>query len=109
MTEYRAADLDQRVTFRREITTPDGMGGADHSFVDIVTVWAHVRPLSGREREQAQRLNAEADYLIVIRDRDDVDETDVAVWDGSTFNIRFARNRARSRWLEIEAARGVVS
>jgi SPP1 family predicted phage head-tail adaptor len=106
---YKAADLDQRVTFKREVTTSDGMGGQTHSFTEIATVWALVRPMSGREREQAQRLNAQSNYLMVIRNRDDIDETHVAEWDGVTFNIRFAKAKARSRWLEIEVERGVAS
>jgi SPP1 family predicted phage head-tail adaptor len=105
---YRSGELDQRVTFRREQQTSDGMGGQSKTWGDVATVWAHVRPMSGREREHADRLNAEANYLIVIRYRTDIDETDVAVWKGRQFNLRFNKDRARSRFLEIEAERGVV-
>lgn len=107
--ETYAASLDQRVKFLREVTTPDGMGGSDVTWAEIATVWAEVRPMSGREREQAQRLNAQSNYIIVIRNRSDIDETHVAEWKGERFNIRFARTEARSRWLKIEAERGVAS
>lgn len=107
--KYSAAMLDQRVTLKRKTRTADGMGGYTTAFATIATVWAHVRPLSGREREQSQRLNAQSNYLIVIRDRSDIDETVVAEWEGANFNLRFAKNKARARFLELEAERGVAS
>ena len=70
---YHAGELDQRVTFRREVPVPDEMGGHAHTWVDVATVWALIRPLSGREREHSQKLNAEAGYLIVIRNRTEKD------------------------------------
>lgn len=104
---YRAGELDQRVTFRRQVSTADGMGGSSTTWTDIATVWALVRPMTGREREHSDRLNAQANYLMVIRYRDDIDEADIAVWKGRQFNIRFSKDRARSRFLELEAERGV--
>lgn len=106
--ETYACSLDQRVKFLREVSTPDGMGGSTTSWLEICTVWAEVRPMSGREREQAQRLNAQANYVITIRNRPDINETHVAEWGSERFNIRFARTEARSRWLRIEAERGVA-
>lgn len=106
--ETYAASLDQRITFLREVTTPDGMGGSESTWTTIATVWAEIRPMSGREREQAQRLNAQANYVITIRNRSDIDETDIAEYKGERYNIRFARTEARSRWLRIEAERGVA-
>lgn len=109
MPNYRASELDQRVSFSRKVRTPDGAGGYTSTLVEIATVWAHVRPMSGREREHSMTLNAQSNYLIVIRNRDDIDETAVAVWKGVTFNLRFAKTEARSRWLPLEAERGVPS
>jgi SPP1 family predicted phage head-tail adaptor len=107
--KYTARELDQRVTIQRETREDDGQGGAVLSWKDIATVWAHVRPMSGRERERAGAVNAEARYLIVIRYRNDIDESDVVVWNGKRFNIRFAKERARVPFLELEAERGVAS
>jgi len=104
---YRARELDQRVKFLREVKTPDGMGGAEASWQEIAEVWAKVRPMSGRQREHADRLNAESNYVFVIRYRSDITENDVAEWKGTRFNLRFAKDRPRSRFLEIEAEKGV--
>jgi SPP1 family predicted phage head-tail adaptor len=105
---YRAGELSERVTFRREATVDDGMGGTETSWQDIATVWALVRPMSGRERERADRVDAEANYLIVVRERADLTEKDVAVWRGRQLNLRFIKYRPRELYLEIEAEIGVA-
>lgn len=105
---YNARELDQRVTFRREVQTDDGMGGHSTTWEDVAEVWAKVRPMSGNEREHSDRQNAQANYLIVIRARDDVDESCIAIWKGTQFNIRFVKYRPRSRFLELEAEKGVA-
>lgn len=106
---YSAGELDQRVKFLRETKTDDDMGGSLVTWPEIAEVWAKVRPMSGAEREHSDRLNAEANYLIVIRYRSDITESDVAEWKGVRFNIRFSKDRPRSTFLEIEAQRGVAS
>lgn len=105
---YNRGELDQRVKFLREVKTPDGSGGSSSAQEEIAEVWAKVRPLSGAEREHGDRLSGAANYLIVIRARDDIDETTVAVWKGVQYNIRFPKDRPRSRFLELEAERGVT-
>lgn len=105
---FTSGELDQRVTFRRESKTADGMGGSVTTLADIATVWAKVRPMSGGEREHSDRLNATSNYVIVIRARTDIDETCVAVWNGTTFNVRFVKREPRSRFLALECEKGVA-
>ncbi|MGE4340357.1 MAG: phage head closure protein [Pigmentiphaga sp.] len=105
---YSAGELNQRVTLRKEVKSDDGMGGNTSSWQDIATVWAKVRPMTGNEREHSDRLNAAANYLILIRDRSDVDENCVVTWKGTTFNIRFAKVDPRSRFLALECEKGVA-
>lgn len=108
-TPYSANELDERVTFQRMVEVIDDMGGHSHTWNDLITVWAHVRPMSGDERVAAHSLSSEANYLIVIRYRSDITEKDIALWKGYTFNLRFRKERGRSRFLEIEAERGVAT
>lgn len=104
---FKAGELDQRVTFRRKVKTPDGMGGSSFSWQDIDTVWAKVRPMTGREREHSDRVNASSNYILVIRSRTDLTEKDTVVWSGTEFNMRFIKQEPRSRFMLIEAERGV--
>lgn len=107
----QAGDLDQRVELRRRTLTPDGSGGATSSVSTYATVWANVRPMTGRERERSQRMEATADYVVTIRDRSDVLESDEILWlltaGNRSMNIRFVRNDGpRHAFLEIEAEMG---
>ena len=105
---FNARELDQRVTIRREVRTADGMGGSTLSWSTVATVWAKVRPMTGSEREHSDRLSAPANYIVVIRYRDDITEADTLLWKGIEFNIRFAKDTPRSRFLVLEAQKAVA-
>lgn len=102
-------ELTEQVTLGRKTLTGDGAGGAT-SADDVYApdVWAHVRPLSGDESQSgAERTEAMALYLVVVRNRDDVKPGDFVRWAGKDLNVRFTRNRGpREHFLEIEAEAG---
>lgn len=107
---YRLGELDQRITIKRKALARDGAGGATQSWTTLVTLWALVRPMSGGERNAAMRNEARADYLVVIRWRDDLRAGDRIEWRGRYMNIRFLKNRGpREQFLEIEAEMGATS
>ena len=101
-------ELTERITLHRRTLTDDGAGGATEVLTQYAAVWAHVRPLSGDERQAAGRTGASRSYLIVLRRLGDVREKDIARWGGRDLNIRFIRGRgARELYLELEAEAGV--
>lgn len=104
----RMGELTELVTFQREVSTPDGMGGHEKKFADICTVWARVRPMSGREREVAHAVQSSASYVIFIHYRDDIRENDICIWQGRRMNIRWVPDRGPvSSFLEVHAEAGV--
>lgn len=106
---YHTGELTERVTFKREVRVDDGMGGSRSEWQDIATRWALVRPMSGRERLAADKVEANANYLIVVRAPCDVQENDIAVWKDRELNVRFVKRRGtRALFLEIEAEMGVA-
>ena len=107
---FRAGELDQLITVKREVRTSDGMGGDTVSVKTVVSnLWAHVRPRSGKEMGAQGGVDASAVYLFVIRNRSDLKESDRLVWEDQTYNIRsILRRGARSMYLEIDAERGVT-
>jgi SPP1 family predicted phage head-tail adaptor len=108
---YRAGELDQLITIKRETRTDDGMGGATSSLTIVASdLWAHARPRRGKELGEFQGVRAQALYLFVIRNDTDLalEEDDRIEWNGETYNIRAILSEgARSMYLEIEAERGV--
>lgn len=110
MADYNAGELSQRVTLRRYTEVQNEYGTLVRTAVDLATVWALVRPMSGRERDHAQQTQSRANYLVVIRsavaENHELDEKDYVVWRGEEMNIRFVKYRPRSRYVELECERG---
>ncbi len=77
-----AGEYDRRVTLQAPTHSADAVGGPTATWAALATVWAKVRPLSGKEIERAQSI-AVNPMMIVIRWRADVDATQrVALDDG---------------------------
>jgi SPP1 family predicted phage head-tail adaptor len=107
---YHTGMLDQRVSLQRRTIVDDGSGGGVETWAQYAEVWAHVRPMSGREREIAQRMEAAANYLVVVRMRSDVLANDKIVWSARELNVRFVKDKGpRDGFLEIEAELGTGS
>ena len=102
-------ELTEQVSLRSQTPTDDGAGGATVVWADYATVFAHIRPLSGAEREAAQRTAATGMFLVVIRNRDDVKENHVVRWGTRDLNVRFVRARGpRDLFLEVECELGAA-
>lgn len=107
---YGAGMLDQQVSLQHRTLTDDGAGGATEAWTEYAAVWALVRPMSGRERENAMRNEATSNYLVVVRYRSDILERDRITWRGTNLNVRFVKDAGpRPLFLEIEVERGVSS
>lgn len=107
---YRIGELTERVTFRKEVRTPDGYGGNTVTEEDVATVWAHVRPRSGSEQMQAGRVESRNTYLIVVRRREDLAASQTVVWRDYEMNVRSVPPvKPRAQFMEIEAELGVAT
>jgi len=106
---WQIGELDQRVTLESATLASDGAGGATSSWAAYATVWAKVGPMTYRYRERmlADRQEASADYLVVIRRRSDVLEKHRIGWRGRYLNVRFVREAGpRKAYLVLEAEMG---
>ena len=105
-------NLDQRVTFQTNTSVSDGMGGMVNGFVNFTTspsVWANVLPLAGGEKDTLGGVNASGRYLVTIRNRSDINENNLMVWDSESYNIRNVRRAGtRAMYLKLEVERGVA-
>ena len=95
MAPLRAGDLKHRVTIRRAVEVKTATGGYSASWEPVVTVWAEVRGLGGRESVMDKVLQGVSVYRIRIRWRGDVLTTDQLRAEGAAFlgrdlNIRSA-------------------
>ena len=101
-------ELDQRITLQNLTDTPDGIGGVTRAWSDVATVWARVKPQTGREAMAEGRMAATMLTKFTIRTRA-VDETMRIVWGGVQYNIRqIPDSSPRDQFMDILAERGVA-
>lgn len=62
-------ELNKRVTFQRSDTGQDGFGQPVEIWIDVVTVWASVNPIVGREFFAAETISSELTHKVKIRYR----------------------------------------
>lgn len=79
--------LRHLLTIQTQTATADGMGGSSVTWTDGDEVWADVRPVSGAERAQADRLMLDVTHKVVMRYRALSATTQRLVTDGRVFNI----------------------
>ena len=60
-------ELRDRVTIQYFTISKDTMGGRVRTWLDFVTLWANVEPLSGREYFYSQQIKAEVTHRIKTR------------------------------------------
>mgnify|MGYP003586834008 CR=1 FL=1 len=83
----RAGALDQRVVIERLVEGYDELGQPINDWLPIVTTWAEVSPLVGREFLAAAALVAEVTARIRMRYRPGITAADRIVHEGTTYGI----------------------
>ena len=104
-----AGDFDQRVTFQRTVTAPDGLGGAAVTWTDAAKAWAMVTPARQSESERQGALRASRTYTLTLRRREDITEAMRILWRSEVMNIReIKRGGPRELTMQITAEAGVT-
>lgn len=104
---FTPGEMNERITFQSESRADDGYGGFELSWDDIDTVWAHTRPMSGKEYEHADTMQAEGVNLFVTRYRDDIVPSNRIMWEGIAYDIvEIKRTTGRKLYTEFVAVRG---
>ena len=72
MKKTKIAEMRHRITFQRPVKTDDSHKGHTVAWQDLMTVWASVEPLSGREYFAAHQIAAEVTHRVKVRYRQDI-------------------------------------
>ena len=59
--------LNKRIMLQRRTGALDGSGQLANSWVDVATVWADIRPITGREKMRALMVGWELTHTVLIR------------------------------------------
>lgn len=99
--------LRHTIAIERETRTPDGAGGSTLTWASVASPRAFIKPMSGGERLQAMRIEANVTHRIFIRYRSDILTSDRINFNGRLMQIRALINiEERNRWIEIYADEG---
>ena len=91
----RAGSLRHPVTIQSATETRDAAGGVTKTWADVSDRWAEVKPISGREYLNADRVRADITHVIVIRNYSGLT---------SKHRIKFTDNGS-TRYFNIESVR----
>ena len=83
----RAGQLDQRIVIERLVEGYDELGQPINDWLPIVTTWASVEPLVGREYLAAAALVSEVTARIRMRYRPGITAADRVIHDGKVYGI----------------------
>jgi len=83
----KAGMLNQRITVQAVQRVPDGGGGYDETWAELVTCWAKVEPLAGLERLTAAQQESTTDYRVTIRWREGLTAEMRVLWRGYTLDV----------------------
>ena len=86
----RAGQLTQRITIQTFTETPDEYGESVKAWVDLASVWAEVKTVSGSEFATSEKLRSTEAIEVTIRYRTDVSRLNRIVHDGQYYNITAA-------------------
>ena len=102
--------MDKRITFEQVAETPDGGGGFTNAWSTVATVWASVKPISGREKFQAEQMETPIAHKVICRYRSDITTKNRFTYDGRTFNILDVIDlEERKAFLKIMADSGTAT
>ena len=83
----KAGALDQRIVIERLVEGQDELGQPINQWLPIVTTWAAVEPLVGREYLAATALVAEVTARIRMRYRPGITAADRVIHNGKVYGI----------------------
>ena len=82
-----ASELDQRITLQTRTSGVDAVGQDIETWNDLITVWARVRPLRGRDLIIANSAASKDRIVFGIRYMPGVDSTERLIWKSQTYDI----------------------
>ena len=105
----RTGDLRRRITIQqRSSESPDGFGQASTSWTDVVSTWADIQPMNGRELMSAQAQQSEVTHQVEIRYRTGVLPRMRVVYQSRVFDIQSVIDVGmQHRRLQLQCSEGL--
>jgi len=94
--------MSHRIQIQRYYEVADAFGELTKTYHELATVWAKITPLTGKERVEALKVQAETTHSILIRYRSDVEPNMRILYDGRYMEITAAINlKEEDRFMQL--------
>ncbi|MBD2782858.1 phage head closure protein [Xenorhabdus szentirmaii] len=103
----RAGRLRHRVTIEKQTSSRTPSGSVIREWSDVASVWAEVRPISGRELVASGAVLTEVTIRIWLRYRADITTSHRIIYQGNSFAITVVIPNAQHTRLELLCKGGV--
>lgn len=91
--------LKHKITFQQLGKDKNGYGEIIEKWVDIKTVWAEIKPVSGNQFFAAKQINSEISHNVYIRYRADLKPSMRIKYKERVFEILYLMNVNEENWL----------
>lgn len=92
-------EANHRIIIQKKVLVDDDIGGHDVTWTDLYTVWAQIKPISGREVHFQKQDQSRINSKFVIRYKKELKDTATVAqyrisYDDRVFPIKYSRNLA---------------
>ena len=103
----KAGRLRNLITIQKQVSRKDELGQLVNEWVDICTVRAEIRDMSGREYQSSQAEQSQTDCKILIRHRNDITPDMRVLCNGIYYDITAVLEDVKKTRLELPCKKGV--
>ena len=103
----QSGKLRNQVTFQKQIKRTDELGQLVNEWVDVCTVRAEIRDVSGKEHQSSQAEQTQTDCKILIRYRNDITSGMRVMCNGTYYDIKAVLEDVKRTRLELPCQKGV--
>lgn len=105
--QLSAGKLRNTIIFETPTLTPDGYSGSSVDWSNFAVIRSMIKPVTGSERWQSQRLETNITHRIFIRYRAGLNTEMRINYNGRLMQIEAILNiEERNKWFEIHATEG---
>ena len=103
----KAGLLRNRITIQQKVNGKDALGQTVDQWVDVCTVRAEIRDVSGKEYQSSQAEQSQTDCKILIRHRNDITPDMRVFCNGIYYDIKAVLEDVKQTRLELPCQKGV--
>jgi len=103
----QSGKLRNQVILQKQIKRKDALGQLVNEWVDVCTVRAEIRDVSGKEYQSSQAEQTQTDCKILIRHRNDITPDMRVLYNVIYYDIKAVLEDIKKMWLELPCQKGV--